>query len=124
MVALVPVVEYGTSALIWPALTKCSGAALLLIRTVTPLSVAGYGGVPAWVLLARPVPYSEMNWPGAMGFPGGAKLAAFTTPRGFPRTPCAPRAKNPAVSARSPGVRLRMRKPQTWRQELSSSRHL
>src|SRR2546423_14953388 len=63
------------------------GAVLLLIRTVTPLSVAGYGGVPAWVLLASPVPYSEMNWPGAIGFPGGAELAALTTPNGFRKTP-------------------------------------
>jgi hypothetical protein len=41
MAAVGPVVEYGTSALIWVGLTKYKGAALPLMVTVTPFSVVG-----------------------------------------------------------------------------------
>ena len=41
MVAVGPVVAKGTSTLSCPELTKRTGAGLLLIRTLTPLSDAG-----------------------------------------------------------------------------------
>src|SRR4030081_3476439 len=49
--------------------------------------MAGYGGGAVRLVAASPVPNSVTNCPGEIGFPGGAKLAAFSTPSGFRNTP-------------------------------------
>jgi hypothetical protein len=88
IVADVPVTSNGTIALICVEDTEYTGAAVPFTDTCTPPSVVENGGAEAVAAVAgNPVPNSVITPPGEIGYPGGAKLAAFNTPCGFTNTP-------------------------------------